>query len=220
MDFNFYVLWNSKEFLLSGFFTTLLLSAIIIVLGSALGLVFALGMRAKNEFVSKFSSLYTNFFRAMPLFVAMIWMYYVLPLIFGVKLSAFETGIVVFSMHLSGYIAELIRSGIEAIPKGQIEAATSLGMNDLEILTRIILPQVARQLASPIMGTYIEEVKNTPLLSAIALDEIMHSGQIIITQTYRPLEIYTAIAVFFLSILIPMGILAKKFEFGKAGTGK
>lgn len=213
MDFNLSVLWNTKHLILSGFFTTLLLAVVIIPIGTALGLGVAICMKSKNGFVKTLSSLFTNFIRAMPIFVMIIWVYYALPIIAGIKISAFETGVVVLSLHLCGYVAELIRSGIETIPKGQIEAAKSLGMNDFEILRRITLPQVFRQIASPLAGTYIEEIKNTPLLSVIALDELLHTGQVIISQTYRPLEIYTAIAIIFLVILLPIGFLGRKYEF-------
>lgn len=212
MPFDINFIWLQKEILLSGLLITIGLSVLIVFFGTIVGLMVAFGKRSKSYFVSKFCSLYTDFFRVMPALIMLIWIFYALPIFTGIRFGPFETGVIVLSLHLSGYIGELIRSGIEAIPKGEVEAARVLGLTEFQIMQRIVLPQVVRQLLSPLMGLYIEEVKNTTLVSVIALNELLHTGQIVISQTYRPLEIYSAIAIMFIVILLPLTFVAKKFE--------
>lgn len=181
--------------------------------GTILGLFVAFGKTSKVFIIRKFCCLYVDFFRMMPILIMLIWLYYALPIATGLAFGAFETGIFALSLHLSAYVGELIRSGIESIPKGEIEAAKILGLSRLQIIRRIMLPQIFRKLLSPLTGLYIEEIKNTTIVSVIALNELLHTGQIIISQTYRPLEIYTAIAIMFIVILIPLIVISKKFEY-------
>ncbi len=212
MIFDFNVVWNNADILLSGLLITLELSVLIIPIGTVIGILVALGKTSENHFARKIASIYSDFFRAMPFLVMLIWVYYALPIVTGIDIGAFETAVIVLSLHLSAYVGELIKSGIEAIPKGQVEAAKLLGLSRFQIMRKIVLPQVFRQLLSPLTGLYIEQMKNTTLASVITVNELLHSGQILISQTYRPLEIYTIIAVMFIAILLPLVFFSKKFE--------
>lgn len=212
MLFDFSVVFAHWPLLVAGLIVTLELSVLIILFGTLLGLVVAFGKTSGNNAVRWIFSLYSDFFRTMPFLVMLIWVYYVLPIVSGIRIGAFETATIVLSLHLSAYVGELVRSGIEAVPRGQIEAAKALGLSKSQTMIRIVLPQVFRQLLSPLCGLYMEETKNTTLASVIAVGELLHSGQILISQTYRPLEIYTAIAVLFFLILWPVVVVSKKFE--------
>lgn len=209
-DINF--LWAHKEIFLQGLAITLELSVLVIIFGTALGLLVAFGKRSTNHIISRVSSLYADFFRVMPFLIMLIWVYYALPIATGIRIGAFETSVLVLSLHLSAYVGELIRSGIETLPKGQVEAAIALGLTRFQTTYRIVLPQVLRQVLSPLAGLYVEQIKNTTLVSIIAVGELLHSGQILISQTYRPLEVYTAIALIFIVILAPIALAAKKLE--------
>ncbi len=213
MIFDFGVVWAYKEILLSGLLITLELSALIIAFGTIIGIFLAICKTSENHIIRRISSIYSDFFRTMPFLVMLIWVYYALPIATGIRIGAFETAVIVLSLHLSAYVAELIRSGIEAIPTGQIEAAKMLGLSRLQTMRRIVLPQVFMQLFAPLTGLYIEQIKNTTFASVIAVNELLHSGQILISQTYRPLEIYTAVALLFMIVLVPLAIISKRFEF-------
>ena len=206
-------MWNNKELFLNGLVITIELSVLTIVFGTIIGLFIAFGKRSQNYPIKKFCDIYTDFFRLLPVIIMLVWVFYVFPLVWGISIEAFQTGFLVLSLHLSAYVGELLRSGIEAIPTGQIEAAQSLGLSDFQINTRIILPQVFRQLLSPLTGLYIEEIKNTALVSIIALNELLHTGQILISFTYKPLEVYTSIAIIFILLTIPLPFISKKFEY-------
>ena len=116
------------------------------------------------------------------------------------------------SISLGAFVSETIRSGIESIPKGQLESAISLGYSKTQAMFKVILPQTFKQILPNLMGLYIHQIKNTALASVIAVGELLHSANIIISATYRPLEIYTAIAVIYLIIIVPLVLLSNYVE--------
>ncbi len=211
LDFAF--VWNFKDSLVAGTIITLELSLFTIIFGTIIGTGLAVAKNHSGEYVRKAISIYTGSFRIMPILVALIWVFYALPIATGIKLGVFETGLLVLTLHLSADVAELVGSGIASLPKGQMESAKMLGFSDFQIIEKIVLPQVLRQNLSPLIGLYVEEIKNTTLVSIIALDELLHTGQVIISQTYKPLEIYTAVAFVFIAILTPLVLFARKHDF-------
>lgn len=210
--FDFSLVVAYKQVFINGLVITLLLAAVSLVIGTALGLVFAFAKRSSNQPLKSFASAYVDFFRMMPILILLVWVYYALPIVSGIHIDAFWTGVLVLSLVLAAYVCETIRAGIEAIPRGHIEAAQTLGLSRLQVMHRIILPQVFRQMLPPLVGNYIELMKNTSLTAIIAVNELLHSGQILISQTYRPLEVYTAIALIYVVIMLPIILLSKKFE--------
>lgn len=212
--FDFRIVWLYKSVFLNGLLLTLLLAIAAIILGSAIGLLLALGKRSSNRWVRIAASAYIDFFRIVPILILLVWVYYAMPILLGISIDAFWTGVLVLSAVLSAYVAETVRAGIEAIPSGQVDAALTLGYSKFQALTRIVLPQALRQMLAPLVGNYIELIKNTSLTTVIAVNELLHSGQILISQTYRPLEIYTAIAVLYLVVMLPVVMISKKFELG------
>ena len=156
--------------------------------------------------------LYIELFRALPILVLLIWVYYVAPLLFNIRLSPFFSALLALSLNLSAFVAETVRAGIEAIPKAQLESGVVLGIRSFKVMRTIILPQAFRSMLPNLMGLYIAQLKNSSLASVIAVNELLHISNTLISNTYRPLEIYSAVAFGYLCLTIPFTLLANKLE--------
>jgi polar amino acid transport system permease protein len=177
----------------------LLLSVCSIALSWICGLIVALSKRSAIPFLSQFSAFYVWFIRGTPALVQIFIVYFGLPQI-GLHLSPFAAGVVALGLNGGAYIAEIIRSGLLAIPKGQTESAEALGMSRMLMMRRIILPQVFRIILPPITNEAITMVKNTSLLSTITIVELTLYSQTIISTTFRPFEFYIATALIYLAM--------------------
>ena len=213
MAFDFGVVIEHRDVLLACLWTTLCLAFLSILLGTMAGVIIALAKRNQNRWVRMAVTAYVDFFRLMPALLLLLWVYYALPILAGIRLDGFLVTVIVLGLALSAYVGELVFSGLAAIPRGQIESARMLGLSETQILWRITLPQVGRQLVTPLMGLYIESAKNTTFAAILALNELLHAGQVLSSIYYRPLEFYTAIAIAFLAVLWPLAWLGRKFEY-------
>jgi His/Glu/Gln/Arg/opine family amino acid ABC transporter permease subunit len=144
-------------------------------------------------------TVYVNVFRATPLLIQLIYIYYALPT-FGIRLSPFTAGLVGLSLHYIPFIAEVYRSGIQAIPKGQRDAAHALGLTNWTTNRKIIFPQAFR-IVIPALGNYfVSLVKDTSLLSVLTVTELVFSGELIAARTYDYFTEYTLVFVFYLGL--------------------
>jgi polar amino acid transport system permease protein len=157
-------------------------------------------------------SIYVELFLALPVLVLLIWIYFCGPLLLGISLSGFWTAVVALSLSLSAFAAEIVRSGILSVPKGQTEAARALGMSRVQSLLYISIPQAIRVMIPPFLGIYIACLKTTSLASTIAVYELLHSAQSLIVSSYRPLEIYTTVALIYVAMVLPISYITRRFE--------
>lgn len=197
------VIWHYKEALFKGFLLTIFLSVLVIVAGTFLGLVFALLRRSSHPLIKWPIVAVNEILRDLPILVILIWLYYVLP-ITGIIISGFYAAFIGLSLSLAAFVSETFRAGIESIPKGQMESALALGYTKQQSMFRVVLPQAFKRMLPNLMGLYIHQIKNTALASVIAVDELLHSTNVIISATYRPLELYTTIAFIYLIIIMPL----------------
>ena len=211
-DWQWGVILQYKNVFLQGALVTIELTFLAIVAGTLLGLLICLARRSNIVLLPQLARLYTELFRALPILVLLIWIFYVLPLLFGIMLSPFVAAFIALSLNLSAYDAETIRAGIEAIPRNQYESGITLGLHPFQVMFLIILPQAFRSALPNLLGLYIEELKNSSLASVIAVNELLHRANEVISNTYRPLEIYTAVAVIYLAIVIPTTYIASLVE--------
>lgn len=212
-EWNFRIIWLYKETFVLGTLTTLELTFIAVILGTVFGLFLALGRLSSSSVLKYFSVIYIEIFLALPLLVLLIWTYYSLPLIVKfLTLTSFKTAALCMTLNLAPFVAETIRAGIESIPKGQKEAALSVGMSYSQTMRRIILPQAIRRITPPLLTHYITILKLSSLASVIAVNEIVHSASNLISTTYKPLEIYTTIAVIYLIIILPLTFSTRLLE--------
>ena len=209
-DFN--VIYTYREVLLVGLGNTLLYTFACIVGGLLVGLLAAFGRLSPLMIVRWPTQLLVEIFRCTPLLVILIWFYYALPALLGVQISALTAGLLALSLYGGSFYGEIIRAGIISIDIGQREAAQALGMRRGGAMRRIILPQALRRMVPPLMNQSILQLKNTSLVSVLALPDLIYQGQLVTHETYRPLEVYTTVAVVYFAILFPATLLVQRLE--------
>ena len=200
-----------------GLLVTIYVSLVAILFGTVVGVSLAVMKRSQNRFVSSLSELYIKLFLAFPVLVLIIWLYYCLPVLLKVHLSSTWTAIIALTLSLGGFIGDIVRAGIDAVPKGQIECAYSLGLSYNRTMYRIVLPQAIKMMIPPILGQYITCIKLSSLASIIAVYELLHTANNIISTTYKPLEMYTITAALYIIIILPMVYVMRYFEMRTLG---
>lgn len=176
-----------------------------------LGLLLTMGGRSSMKPVAYASKGFVEFIRSTPLLVQLYFIFYVLPQV-GVALTPLSAGIIGLGIHYSTYLSEVYRSGIEAVPQGQWEAAKALNFSPWQVWSKIIIPQAVPPVI-PVMGNYlITMFKETPLLSAITLVEILQTAKIIGSHSFRYLEGFTIVGLLFLLLSYPSSLLVRRLE--------
>lgn len=197
--------------LLEGLWVTVQITLLGTAIAMVLGLVLAVICRLSIPLVSQAVSFFVIFVRGTPLLVQAYCAFFVLPL-YGFSLDAFTTGTIVIGINYSAYMAEVYRSGIEGVPAGQWEASTALNLPASRVWGRIILPQALRTVV-PVMGNYlIQMFKDSAVLSAITVVELMATAQAIGTSNFRYLEPLTLAALLFLLVSYPASRLVNRLE--------
>ncbi|WP_425419394.1 amino acid ABC transporter permease [Oricola indica] len=210
--FDWSVIEQNSHLLLMGLWITIKYTVITSALGLAIGLIVALMQLTSARLTVLVGRLFVEFFRNIPLLVWLLWAYYALPIFMGINISKESAGILALSLYGAAYFAEIFRAGIQSIDPGQSDAAVALGMSYRQKLTRIILPQALRRMIPPLAGQMIIQLKNTTLLSVITVPDLLYQADYIASFTYRPLETYTAVAVIFLIVLVPLTYIARRLE--------
>lgn len=209
-DFQF--LWGYRWLIAEGIGVTVGFTIAIVILGILVGLVMGLMMLSRFAVFRALAATYIELFRCTPVLVQLVWIYYALPILSGIELSGVSAGIIALSLYGGAFYAEIIRGGVVSIDAGQSEAGMALGMTPLQVMKRIVLPQALRRMAPPMLNQSIMQLKNTSLVSIIAVPDLLYQGQIIAHDSYRPLEVYTAVALSYLAILFPLTMLARYGE--------
>ena len=158
------------------------------------------------------SWLYIEMFRLTPLLVLLLWFYYALPMLTGIKIDALTAAVVTLSLYGGSFYAEVIRGGIVSIEAGQSEAGLALGMTPGKVMRRIVLPQAIKRMIPPLMNQSIIQFKNTSLVSVLAVPDLLYQGQIVAMETYRALEVYSVIAAIYFVVLLPATVIVKRAE--------
>jgi polar amino acid transport system permease protein len=181
--------WAARWPILDGIGNTLLISSVSIALGTMLGLGVGLLLTYGNLGVRFFVRIYSDFLRGTPIFVLILACFYILSVI-GIDLSAFEAGIFALTLFCSSHVGEIVRGALQAIPRGQTEAAKSIGLTFSETFFSVLFPQALRQILPTWVNTATEIVKASTLLSIIGVVELLLSVQQVISRTYLSMELY------------------------------
>ena len=203
---------TNLEFLLAGLGTTIALSLCAIV---ALGHDRPAGGPARPVGQSRprgFSRTYVELFRAVPILVMLLWVYYGLPVVLGLSLNAFVAGMVALALCDSAFEAEIFRAGVQSIDRGQIEAADSLGLTYGDKMRYIILPQAIRRVLPPLGNQFVYMLKMSSLVSVIGLTELTRRANELVVSQYRPLEIYTFLVLEYLALILIASQLVRRME--------
>jgi His/Glu/Gln/Arg/opine family amino acid ABC transporter permease subunit len=208
--FNFPMMREVLPFLLKGALWTIIFSASSEVIGILFGLTTSIIRVTKIKVLSQIAVIYVDFFRGTPLLMQIIFVYYALPYV-GINLPAPIAGIVALSINSGAYVSEIFRAGIESIDKGQIEAARSLGMSYMQAMRYVIIPQTMKRVLPPLTNEFVALIKDSSLLSVIAISELMRTAKEMMTWKMNPSSL-TAAALLYLIITIPLTRLVSYLE--------
>jgi polar amino acid transport system permease protein len=182
------------------------------VTGFVVGCVVAIASLSNLRFLSGPLVMLVEVFRCTPVLVQLVWIYYALPVLIGVELSPAVAAFIALSLYGGAFYSEIIRGGIVSVDMGQWDAGRALGMRRFDLMKRIVMPQALKRMIPPLVNQAVLQLKNTSLLSVLAVPDLLYQGQLITSATYRPLETYTMIAVIYFIILFPMTRVARVLE--------
>jgi His/Glu/Gln/Arg/opine family amino acid ABC transporter permease subunit len=211
-QFRWDVIWNNLDFLMSGLQMTLFISATSLVFALAGGLILALFDLSKFAVLRWFSLALGEIIRNTPILVQLLWVYYVLPIVFSIRVSSLVGILIGLSLYMAAFISEVYRAGIQAVPKGHREAALVLGLTPAQSFVRIVLPQAIRMTLPPLASNFVQLIKFSSLGAVISVSEITRRGMELSSSTFRPLEIFTFIAVVYFFICWPLAMAIRIWE--------
>ena len=211
-QFRWDVIWNNLDFLMSGLQMTLFISALSLVFALIGGLILALFDLSKFAVLRLFSLALGEIIRNTPILVQLLWVYYVLPIVFSIRVSALAGIVIGLSLYMAAFISEVYRAGIQAVPKGHREAAQVLGLTPAQSFMRIVLPQAIRMTLPPLASNFVQLIKFSSLGAVISVSEITRRGMELSSSTFRPLEIFTFIAVVYFFICWPLAMVIRIWE--------
>ena len=211
-NFRFDAVYNNLPFLLEGIYLTLFISGLSLVLSMVLGLVAAVGRLSSSRVLSFVSATYVEVFRDTPVLVQLFWVYYVLPILLGIRIDALTASIIGLTLHSAAFLSEIYRAGIQTVPVGHIEAAKVLGLSRVDTFIRIVMPQAVRNVLPPLVNNLIDLIKLSSLSSVFAVGEITRKAGELSASTFRPLEIFTFVAIMYFMICWPLSLLIRGLE--------
>ena len=195
-----------------GIKTTVLVSMLGLSLGVAFGLATATARVFRIPVLSQIVYGYVDFFRTTPVLVQLIWIFYVLPVMAGINLSAFVAGVITLGLNAGAFLSEIFRAGLLSINQGQRDAAKVLGLSQLQALWYVLIPQAVRRVLPAAVNVFISLVKDSSLVSIIAVSDLTYQAESAVAQTYRPFELYTALAVVYFLLTYPLSLAASAVE--------
>jgi polar amino acid transport system permease protein len=205
------LLMTSLPILLQGLLTTLILSVAAIVGGTLVGLMAAVLRSFGPWGTPRFARLYTELFRGTPVLITLMFIYFGVSY-FGYAIDVFAAGAIGLSVYQGAYIAEIFRSGIESVQRGQWEVSQILGLSKTQAFFSVILPQTGKIVLPPLIGQYLSLIKDTSIVSMIGMSELMHQGQAIVDRIGKPVEIYGLVAVLYFVVCFPLSRWVRRHD--------
>jgi His/Glu/Gln/Arg/opine family amino acid ABC transporter permease subunit len=209
--------WTEKgrgniTFLLSGLGWTVSLALCAIALSVVAGLVIAMLGLSRNRTAAAANRVYVEALRAVPMLVMVLWVFYGLPVVIGLKLDVFAAGVLALALCDSAFEAEIFRAGIQSIDRGQHEAAETLGLGFADKMRFIVLPQAIRRVLPPLGNQFVYMLKTSSLVSVIGLAELTRKANELVVTEYRPLEIYTFLVLEYLVLILIASWAVRRLE--------
>ena len=211
-SWDFQTVWEYRQVFVRGAIITAQLTFWATLIGTSLGLFLGLMRRSDNAALRYPAAIYIESFCSTPILVQLVWIYYSMPILTGLQMGNIMSCAIGLGLHCSAYVAEIFRAGVNSIEKGQWDAAHAIGMRYPKLMLRIILPQAIRRMIPPLINEFATLIKLTSLGSVLAVNELLHEAENLINNTYRPLEIYTAVAIAFAIMIYPIIYASQRLE--------
>ncbi len=203
---------SNLQFLIGGMWWTVLVSVCAIVLSVIVGALVAVAGLSKRKSLNRINRVYVEVFRAIPLLVLMLWVFYGLPVIIGLQLGVFATGVLSLAISDSAFEAEVFRAGIQSVPKGQVEAAKSLGLGWSLTMRLVVIPQAIKVILPALGNQFVYVLKMSSLISVIGLQELTRRANELNVSEYRPLETYTLLVLEYLVLILFVSYMVRRME--------
>lgn len=213
MDFNIDLVMTSIPLLLLGAGITIKITVLSVAVGIIIGLIMGIARICKLRVFRMIAAVYVDFFRGTPLLVQIFLVYFALPLLTGQRSDPYIAAISACGLNSGAYVAEIFRSGIQSIDKGQMEAGRSLGMTWLQTMRYIIVPQAFKRVIPQLGNEFIALLKDSSLVSVIGFEELTRRGQLIIAKTYASMEIWTCVAIIYLIMTLSISRFVAYLEW-------
>lgn len=204
MSLDFTVLARFEHALFLGLMTTLQLTAVCILLGCTLGFLVGLARTSRNVVLRAVSGVYVEFFRGTPVLIQLFWIFFCLPLILGVELSNFVSGVIALTLYMGAITSETFRASLKSIGPEQLDACVALGLPRRVQVTSVVLPQAVLRAIPTLLSNCVSLFKESALVSAVGMADLMFVGQNISNSTARPVEVLTVVALIYFVIAFPI----------------
>ncbi|WP_210526204.1 amino acid ABC transporter permease [Rubellimicrobium arenae] len=204
MELDFSIVLRFADALAYGLWLTIRLTLICIITGGALGFLLALARRSKNRLLRGASTVYVEFFRGTPVLIQLFWIFFCLPIILGVELSSFVSGVIALTLYTAAITSETFRSSLGTVSREQIDACVALGLPARVQVTSVVLPQALLRAMPTLLSNTISLFKESSLVSAVGMADLMFVGQNISNNTARPVEMLTAVALIYFAVAFPL----------------
>lgn len=199
-------------FLLDGLGATIAVSLAAIVIAMLAGMALAMLALARNAWLRRAYRGYIELVRALPVLVLLLWVYYGLPVVFGLEFGVFTAGVITLALSDSAFEAEIFRAGIQAISIGQKEAAGALGLTRWQVMRLVVLPQAIRNILPALGNQFVYVLKMSSLISVIGLQDLTRRANELNLVEFRPLEVYSFLIVEYLMLVLIASALARRLE--------
>lgn len=209
--FDISVVWEYRGALLNGLWMTCWISAVAIVCGFVIGALICVARQSSNPLIRGAATVYISALRGTPILIQLAIIFFFLPLA-GINIPSILAAIIALALNSSAFQAEILRGGFQMLPKGQLEAAWDFGFSRWQSLLHVQLPQVVRATLPALINDAIDIIKNSSLISTIAVTELMRVAQQYSSTTYRPLEFFTAAGLLYLVLTLSVGRLGQYLE--------
>jgi len=214
------VIWRNLPFLMvQGFLGfgkfvggTVRLAIPSIVLGFLLGIFIGIGRLAPQWWIRLPAAIYVEFFRGVPLVMVIFWMWFIMPILLGTAIPEFGVALAAFVIFEAAYLGEIVRAGIQSVPRGQVEASRALGLTAAHSMRFVVLPQALRNMIPSLVTQFIVLFKDTSLASIIGFMDLTKAAQVVNNREIRPLELYLFIAVVYWICTYSMSRYARHLE--------
>ncbi len=191
---------------------TLRLAIPAIVLGFLLGVFIGIARLARSRWINVPATVYVEFFRGVPLVMVIFWIWIIIPRLLGLPIPEYGVALTAFVLFEAAYFGEIVRAGIQSVPRGQVEAATAVGLSGAQTMRHVVLPQAIRNMVPSLVTQMIVLFKDTSLASIIGYVDLTKAAQIVNNREIRPFELYLFIAVVYWLFTYSMSVAARRFE--------
>ena len=204
MALDFSIVLRFQEALALGLWMTIKLTLICVVLGCSLGFFIGLARASRSGILRTVSGIYVEFFRGTPVLIQLFWIFFCLPLILGVELSNLASGVIALTLYMGAITSETFRASLKSIGREQLDACVALGLSRRVQVTSVILPQAVLRAVPTLLSNCVSLFKESALVSAVGMADLMFVGQNISNNTARPVEVLTVVALIYFVIAFPL----------------